>query len=992
MNDIFGIPTAGLMVGLLLLLGGCLLLVGLAAWRRPIMFKMGVRNIPRRKAQTALIVVGLMLSTLIIAAALGTGDTLHYSLTKDSYENLGQVDQLVVASSAYEAPNIDANAKFDANMLATVDGALADDPDVDGIMPILDARVSAVNETKQQADPAVNLLGADPARLSAFGGIRSTDGKTIDLGAIAANGVVLSATAADELDASIGDQVTIYYESVQHNLTVAGIAEDTYLSGYRRGREDFLEYPGMVMPLAAIQELTGQPHLLSAIAISGAGGTRAGLKQTDHVVEALRPTLTGTGLGVDAIKRYSVDDGEKIASNFTSIFLILGLFSIAAGLLLIVLIFTMLAAERRSEMGMARAVGTHRKQLIQQFVSEGAGYALLAGLVGSALGVGASVGIANAMKFLFGQYVPIEPHVEPRSMIIAYCLGVVITFVTIVVSSWKVSKLNVVAAIRDIPDVATSKRKLGTLIWGVVMLTAGVLMALAGLSGDKAFFFYAGASLIPFGAAQILRYLGVPSRPVLSVVGIYILALWLLPENIAEKIWGELDGGIELFFLSGIFMVVGATILTMQNTDYLLAGVSKLGGLFKGTLPAVRTAVAYPSAARGRTSMTIAMFSLIVFSLVMMATMNANFGGDKDANAGWDIVANAQSEEAMPNLTADLEAAGVDTSGFDATGVTTNPSLFSSEIKLPAGDEWKLWPVIGMDNAFIDNSILKFQQRAEGYGNDDEIIQALKTQPNVAVIDSFAIPQGGLGGGSDSAFELTGLTSDNNTFAPITVDLAAQDGSVSKVTIIGIIDEQISSLYGMYASQATIDSIYPTLTSTSFLVSLTDPDRSDATSKSIEAALLQRGIQATSIHDQLQDAEKEQTGFLYLIEGFMGLGLLVGVAAVGVIAFRSVVERRQQIGVLRALGFQRSLVSLGFLIETGFVVGIGMLTGTVLGVLLSRNLLAGDSMGSPVENFTVPWTLITVILFATVAAAMSMTWLPSRQASRIAPAEALRYE
>jgi hypothetical protein len=37
------------------------------------------------------------------------------------------------------------------------------------------------------------------------------------------------------------------------------VAEDTYLSGYRRGRETLLEYPGMVMPLAAVQELTGQP-------------------------------------------------------------------------------------------------------------------------------------------------------------------------------------------------------------------------------------------------------------------------------------------------------------------------------------------------------------------------------------------------------------------------------------------------------------------------------------------------------------------------------------------------------------------------------------------------------------------------------------------------------------------------------------------------------------------------------------------------------------
>ena len=71
-----------------------------------------------------------------------------------------------------------------------------------------------------------------------------------------------------------------------------------------------------------------------------------------------------------------------------------------------------------------------------------------------------------------------------------------------------------------------------------------------------------------------------------------------------------------------------------------------------------------------------------------------------------------------------LDAAGVDTSGFTATGVTTNPSVFSSEIKLAGGDEWKLWPVIGMDGAFIDNSVIKFQQRAEGYESDEAIISA----------------------------------------------------------------------------------------------------------------------------------------------------------------------------------------------------------------------------------------------------------------------------
>src|SRR3989304_543207 len=59
------------------------------AWRNPVMFKLGLRNIPRRKAQSSLIVVGLMLSTLIISAAFGTGDTLTTSVTSEVYSILG---------------------------------------------------------------------------------------------------------------------------------------------------------------------------------------------------------------------------------------------------------------------------------------------------------------------------------------------------------------------------------------------------------------------------------------------------------------------------------------------------------------------------------------------------------------------------------------------------------------------------------------------------------------------------------------------------------------------------------------------------------------------------------------------------------------------------------------------------------------------------------------------------------------------------------------
>jgi putative ABC transport system permease protein len=59
-----------------------ILLMLVLAWRNPVMLKMGLRNIPRRPAQSILIVIGLTLSTVIIVASFTTGDTLNYSVQR----------------------------------------------------------------------------------------------------------------------------------------------------------------------------------------------------------------------------------------------------------------------------------------------------------------------------------------------------------------------------------------------------------------------------------------------------------------------------------------------------------------------------------------------------------------------------------------------------------------------------------------------------------------------------------------------------------------------------------------------------------------------------------------------------------------------------------------------------------------------------------------------------------------------------------------------
>ncbi|MDP9370389.1 MAG: FtsX-like permease family protein, partial [Chloroflexota bacterium] len=974
------------MLVLLALLAVCLLSVAWVAWRRPVIFKLGVRNIPRRQVQTTLIVVGLMLSTLIIAAALSVGDTIDHSTTGHIYQQLGHVDEVVVSSQNRDAEIGRASTeKIDAATLTRLDEAFAEDDRIDGILPVLVETVPVLNQDKGQGEPEVTLVGVEASRLGAFGGIRGVNGSPIDFAAIPADGVVLSEAAANKLDATAGDRLTVFYGNAPIDLTVGAIAESTILSGVLEPGKI-----GMTVPLDRLRQIMGQPDALSMILLSNAGGVRDSLAPTAGVVANLQVALPN-GTGVVAVKRDWVDEAAAMAQGATGLFLVLGLFSVAAGILLIVLIFTMLAAERRTEMGITRAVGAHRRQLIQQFVAEGAGYALVAGLVGAALGVVVAAGMAAGIQYLFGEWVPIEPRVTPRSLVVTYALGVIITFLAVVGSSWRISRLNIVAAVRDIPDVSSGRRKKMTLVWAGLLLLAGALGTLAGHESDTQFPFYGGMSLLPFGAALLLRFFGVPGRPVFTIVGVYLLTLWLLPEDIADRLWGELDGDFEMFFLSGIFMVIGATIVLVNNLGVLLAALSRLVGLFRSLLPAIRTAIAYPGASRGRTGLTIAMFSLIVFSLVMMATMNKNvanlFLGD-EAGAGWDVVAEGSSTNPVGEFRGALQERGVDTTDLEAIGTVVTGSE-TAAVRPAAAPVWKTWSVRGMDPGFIEESDFLFQARAIGYATDAEVIRALQTQPDVAVINAAAVD----GEAWEDELEL-GRIGPDKPFVPIGLEVRnPETDQAHPVTVIGIIDGKNGAFWGLYAAQPTLAEIFPEPAGTSYYVRLSDPDQADRAAKQIEAVLLPNGVQAASIHDQLAEEQRFFNGILYLIEGFMGLGLFVGIAAVGVVAFRSVVERRQQIGMLRALGYQRSTVALSFLIETAFVVMLGVLSGAVLGVLLARNLFTSlDEVNSSDVDFIVPWELIGLILALTVGAALLLTWLPARQASRLAPAEALRYE
>jgi putative ABC transport system permease protein len=132
-----------------------------------------------------------------------------------------------------------------------------------------------------------------------------------------------------------------------------------------------------------------------------------------------------------------------------------------------------------------------------------------------------------------------------------------------------------------------------------------------------------------------------------------------------------------------------------------------------------------------------------------------------------------------------------------------------------------------------------------------------------------------------------------------------------------------------------------------------------------------------------------QQQFFRLMQGYLALGLVVGVAGLGVVMVRAVRERRREVGILRSLGFDSKQVRRAFIAESSFVALEGILLGTLLAVVSTWRLLLSGAFGEGL-HFGVPVTQVAVIVVLAFVATLFATAAPAQQAAKIRPAVALR--
>jgi putative ABC transport system permease protein len=1033
MDALFGIPMNTIMIVLLAALAVSLTTVAYVALRNRIFFLMGLRNIPRRTAQTVLIVVGLMLSTLIISAAFATGDTVDHSISKQAYTLLGHIDESVQGDRAndFDDPDLEGESGIDitSEQYTAFQNAIREtnSPDIDGSLGVLFEVVPAINPASQLSEPDVTFTGLDAEALDGFPDVISiSTGEELDVASLASDEVFVNESAADQLGLQAGDSVQVIVRNQTHDFRVVDVVEDRVLTG--ANREDALD--GMVTRLDTLHDLFEHTDL-SVIAVSSRGGVRDTLDLTEAVESQLRQVIRENQLtlGLGESKKDGVDFAEEIGNFMASFFLLLGLFSIGAGILLIVMIFVMLAAERKSEMGMARAVGTKRGHLVQTFLSEGMGYNILAAMVGVGLGILVSIGMAYILAAIFstGDFqITIEPQITPRTLLISYSLGVVLTFLTVVFSSWRVSNLNIVAAIRGTEEDKRPETRrrinwwwvLGSLpllivpplgLWLLLRngfglpsawiisgggIIFGTLFILLGLSADAAFPFALGFSLLAAGVARLLTLLKLSDRPVYTATGLILILVWgLTAGGRLEPIFGELSGDFEMFFLSGVAMITASTYVLIYNADIILAPVSRLGGVFSPFVPALKTAIAYPLTNRFRTGMTLAMISLVVFSLTMMSTMNYNFEQlflADDSRGGWDVIVEENPNNPITQLRARLVAEDSDAADeIVATGRIGLPS--ASEAREP-DDSFENYPVLGADARFAANSSVPLDQRAIGYETDAAVWQALENGEQAAVVDGFTVETGGFGNEFD--FSISTIGPEDNSFDPFPLEIRdPASGTSREVQVIGVTGYGASGNFlGIFVPDSVFREVFGEPEQSWHYASLKDPGRSKEVAQDIESALFTAGVQSESLKARAEEQNALFRNFFYLMQAFMSLGLLVGIAAVGVIAFRTVVERRQHIGMLRAIGYKRSTVALSFLLESSFVTLLAIFSAIVLAIWLSYFLITSDDFQTQDAGYHVPWLQIAIFAVFTYVASLLMTLIPARQAASIPTAEALRYE
>jgi putative ABC transport system permease protein len=435
----------------------------------------------------------------------------------------------------------------------------------------------------------------------------------------------------------------------------------------------------------------------------------------------------------------------------------------------------------------------------------------------------------------------------------------------------------------------------------------------------------------------------------------------LLPEVMA-------DPEVYLFLLQGVLLVALATAIVAVLDRVWLAAARSLtrGGI------ASRVGLAEPLARPARTALLVAMYSLIVFTLTFIAVINSVFQAQapefaRQAGGGYELYVDASP---LGGLTAaDLTereevraVAPVWRGHLDGRSPEAPPAAEPQKGPVVYG-----WTVTGIDPSFLAADPPPLYSRSDEFASDAEVWAAIaRGEPYVVLDDDDVV---GVGDGHE-----LGL---GGSFQTFTVAGTTEQGWLVDAGMI-MAAERATELFA--------DNRPPTR----YYVDLDASADPAVVAQDLTDGGLEQGIDARTFLSAAKAETDAQETFLRLLQSYLALGLLIGIAGLGVVLVRAVRERQRQFGVMRALGIAAPVVRRTFVIEAAFVACQGVALGVGLGLLSSWQILTRSEAFERDLDFAVPTVTLIALAGGCLLASLLTAAVPAVRAGRTAPAVALR--
>lgn len=609
-----------------------------------------------------------------------------------------------------------------------------------------------------------------------------------------------------------------------------------------------------------------------------------------QLVHELSPDAAAIGFAFVPIKRQQLAASQG-TTPFDALFLALSFFIIAAALMLVALLFRLGVEQRAEELGTLLAVGFRRRGAASLLLLEAAAVAAVGGLAGLVIGIGyARLMLYGLRTWWLGAITApfVEYHATSRSLLLGYGLGVLVCLATIL---WSMAALR---------GVSIRRLLAGRMAEGAVLRGAARWPRwLAGL------LLVAALTLLVTAAGLA----GMPQAGAFVGGGASLLAALLV------SLWSRLKGGGT----------------TSRVADMGLAGL------------------AWRNAARNPTRSVITMGLIATASFLIVATSSFRLAPTDTGVGGFQLVA-----ESSEPLFGDLNSPAVRDELFaDRAAMLQGSTVFG--LRLRAGDD-----------ASCNNLYQPSQPRVLGITPeftahfDEAGATPFAWSSTAAESDrQRANPWHLLGGERRATDDAIPTVIDMNT-AFYSLKPPATLGSVYEATyeagrplrfrIVGLLENSL--LQGsLMIGEPDFERYFPEVSGYRYFLIKTPLSRAGEVRQILEDRLGDEGFDAEPADAVLAQLLAVQNAYLSTFQSLGALGLLFGTFGLATVQLRNVMERRGELALLRATGFDRRQLARLVLYENASLLAVGLAAG-VFAALLA--VVPHKSFGEA----SVPWSLL----------------------------------